>query len=69
MLMRTETVHRLGVSFHGFVRHADAEAAARWGRRPYSLNLDTSEIDLYPGTTIYPTAAGLFEALEATDAR
>jgi len=63
LLLRTDVIHRLGATFRGGSVTTDAEEARRWHARTRGFELDLAELQAYPTTKVYPTAAVLFEQL------
>jgi hypothetical protein len=68
LLLRTEAFRTLNTSFRPFVRIVDSIEAARWQARPPRENLEMWELESYQTAAFYPTAAALFEQLQATGA-
>ena len=69
LLLRTVVVRELGVSFRGGSTTEDPEEQARWFAHARQWELDPADIDRFPTTRIYPTAAHLFERLDDTGHR
>jgi len=65
LLLRTAVIRRLGLSFRGGSVTADPDEARRWQARPPRYRLEHGELDHYPTTRVYATAAYMFERLVA----
>ncbi len=63
LLLRTDVVRRLGVSFRGGEVTEDAAERARWQARRPAYELDPAELARFPTTRVYSTGALLFERL------
>lgn len=65
LLLRTAVIRHVGLSFRSGSVTADPDEARRWRARPTRYQLDPADLDQYPTTRVYATAAYLFERLVA----
>jgi hypothetical protein len=63
LLLRTEVVRQLHVSFRGDTLVSDPHERERWEQRGLAFEAVPSELAQYHSLRVYPTAARLFEAL------
>jgi len=65
LLLRTDAIRAVDVSFRGGSVTVDPEEAQRWQVHSRRFELDPVDIQLFPTTRIYPTGGYLFEKLVA----